>query len=192
VTSGFVAFLVLLSLVGAARVAELIVAKRLTARAAERGARPEREPAFVAMVVLHTVPFWLAPLEVIVFDRPFVPALFAAATAAMLALGLARVWTLRTLGDMWNVRIVRPAHVVVAGPYRFVRHPNYAIVIAELFVLPLAHTAVITCVVVTVMNALVLARRIPREERVLAELPGYREAMGRKPRFVPRVFTRAA
>lgn len=181
----FVAFLALLAVVGAARVAELLVARRHTAAAAARGEKPQREPAFVAMVALHVLPFALAPLEVIAFDRPFIAPLFAACAASMAALAAARVWTLRTLGARWNVRIVKPDAVVTAGPYRFVRHPNYAIVIAELFVLPLAHTAWLTCLVVTALNAAVLARRIPAEERVLFSLPGYAEAMGSKPRFLP-------
>jgi methyltransferase len=184
----FTAFLVVLALMGAARVAELLVAKRLTAQARTRGEAPKREPIFVVMVLLHTLPFVLAPLEVIVFDRPFVPALFVACTVALVLLGLGRVWTLRTLGSRWNVRIVQPDVIVAAGPYRFIRHPNYAIVICELFVLPLVHTAWVTCIVLSVLNAFVLAMRIPAEERVLFEVAGYREAMGTKARFIPGVF----
>lgn len=184
---GMAPFLVLLALVAAARVAELVWARRLTARAAARGAAPAREPVFVAMVLLHTLPFWMAPLEVVWLHRPFVPALFVACTAGLAALAVVRVWTLRTLGAMWNVRIVRPAHVVAAGPYRLVRHPNYAVVIGELALLPLAHGAWVTCLVVSALNALVLARRIPAEERVLDAVPGYRAVMGGKPRFLPRL-----
>lgn len=180
------AFLALLALVAAARIAELVYARRLTAHAAARGATPEREPVFAAMVVLHTLPFWMAPLEVVWLGRPFVPALFVACVAGLAALAAVRVWTLRTLGTMWNVRIVRPAHVVSDGPYRFVRHPNYAVVIGELLLLPLAHGAWITALVVSGLNALVLARRIPAEERLLESVPGYRAAMAGKPRFLPR------
>jgi methyltransferase len=183
--TGFVAFCVVLALVGAARVAELLVARRLTREAAERGERPQREPIFVVMVVLHALPFALAPPEVVLFDRPFVLPLFVAGAAALVLLAAGRVWTLRTLGAMWNVRIVKPSRVVVAGPYRWVRHPNYAIVIAELFVIPLLHSAWITCAVLSALNALVLWRRIPAEERVLFALPGYAEQMGPKPRFIP-------
>lgn len=186
--AGFIAFLILLTLMGAARVGELLVARRLTKQAGERGARPQREPIFVVMVVLHVLPFVLAPLEVIVRDPPFYPALFAVCAGLLFVLALLRVWTLRTLGDMWNVRIVEPAAVVVEGPYKLIRHPNYAIVIAELFVLPLAHTCVITCAVLTILNAVVLAVRIPAEEKVLFGLPGYADKMGPKKRFVPGLF----
>lgn len=187
---GLLAFLVVLALMGAARVAELLVARRLTARATERGERPQREPVFVAMVILHVLPFVLAPLEVIAFERPFVPGLFFITTLSLVVLAALRVWTLRTLGTRWNVRIVKPDVVVASGPYRFVRHPNYAIVIAELFILPLVHSAWLTCILVSAANALVLARRIPAEEKMLFSLPGYAEAMGSKPRFLPRWWAR--
>ena len=185
-TVGDALFLALLALVGAARVAELLVARRLTQAARARGAPPERERAFAAMVALHVLPFVAAPVEVIALDRPFHAPVFTACAVLLALLAVARVWTLRTLGGRWNVRIVQPDVVVDTGPYRWVRHPNYAIVIVELLVLPLAHGAWITALVVSALNALVLRRRIPAEERVLAAVPGYTERMGAKPRFLPR------
>jgi methyltransferase len=185
---GFIAFLVLLTLMAAARVGELLVARRLTRRAGARGAAPKREPIFVLMVVLHTLPFVLCPLEVVVFERPFSWSLFAVSSTALLLLAIARVWTLRTLGDMWNVRIVEPATVVVQGPYRFIRHPNYAVVIAELVFLPLAHGCWFTLAFLTGLNALVLFFRIRTEEQVLFTIPGYAEKMGPKKRFIPGLF----
>jgi methyltransferase len=139
-------------------------------------------------VVLHTLPFVLCPLEVIVFERPFSWPLFAVSSTALLLLAVARVWTLRTLGDMWNVRIVEPATVVVQGPYRFIRHPNYAVVIAELVFLPLAHGCWFTLAFLTGLNALVLFFRIRTEEQVLFTIPGYAEKMGPKKRFIPGLF----
>lgn len=185
---GFVCLLVLLVVMGAARIAELLVAKRLTKQAKDRGEAPKREPMFVVMVILHVLPFVLCPLEVVIFDRPFRPALFAASTTALVLLGLARVWTLRTLGAMWNVRIVSPSAIVVAGPYRYIRHPNYAIVILELVFLPLAHGCWLTLITVSTLNAIVLWSRIGDEEKVLFSRPGYAEHMGHKKRFIPGVF----
>lgn len=185
---GFLAYLALLTVMGGARIAELVVAKRLTTRAGARGAAPQREPIFVVMVLLHVLPFVLGPLEVVLLERRFVPWLFGVSVVALALLGIARVWTLRTLGEMWNVRIVEPSTVVVAGPYRFIRHPNYAIVIAELVFMPLAHGCVITLTVLTLLNALVLFFRIRAEERVLFSLPGYAERMGGKKRFIPGLF----
>jgi methyltransferase len=140
---------------------------------------------FFVMVVLHVLPFVLGPLEVGLWERPFSTVLFATSAAALLVLAVLRVWTLTTLGARWNVRIVQPDAVVVAGPYRYVRHPNYAIVIAELVFLPLGHGCWWTLVVVSALNAVVLFFRIRAEERVLFSLPGYAEQMGHKKRFVP-------
>lgn len=186
----FTGFLALLALVGAARIAELFVSRRHSRAARGRGEAPRAEPIFALMVALHTVPFWLAPLEVVLFERPFVPWLATSSVVLLVLAGGLRVWTLRTLGASWNVRIVRPKQVVTAGPYRFIRHPNYLVVIVELLALPLFHTAVFTAALVTALNAFVLSRRIPAEERVLFEVEGYAEAMGDKPRFLPRFWRR--
>lgn len=189
--AGSLAFLGLLAAIGGARVAELLVARRYTKAAKQRGEAPKREPAFVLMVALHTLPFVLSPLEVILLERPL-SLWLAGATTALLTVALAlRVWTLRTLGQRWNVRIVRPDAVVTSGPYAYIRHPNYLVVIIELFALPLFHGAWLTSLTLTLVNAVVLALRIPAEERVLFSVPGYAEAMGDKPRFLPLPSSRA-
>jgi methyltransferase len=178
-------FFGLLAVMGSARIFELLVSKRYSGLAIARGEIIQPESIFPAMVVLHTLPFWMAPLEVIVLQRVFIPALAVVSTAALLIALVLRVWTLRSLGAMWNVRLVRPSAPVATGPYAFVRHPNYAVVIVELLFLPLIHTAVLTSIVVTVVNGWVLARRIPAEEAVLSSVPGYAKSMGYKPRFIP-------
>jgi len=105
---------------------------------------------------------------------------------AILTLALvARVWTLRTLGKRWNVRIVQPDAVVHEGPYKYIRHPNYAVVITELFAIPLVHNAYWSCAFLTLANGLVLYFRIRSEEKVLFEVPQYKELMASKPRFFP-------
>ncbi len=185
--SGF-AFFIVLAVMALARIIELFVAKRLTAKAATRGAAPQKEPIFVVMVLLHTLPFVLGPAEYWLRTPKIPVALFAVSCLALLVLLVLRVWTLSTLGTRWNVRIVEPDAVVVAGPYRFIRHPNYAIVIAELFFMPLAGACFVTLVVVSTLNAVVLFSRIRAEERVLFGLPGYAEKMGGKKRFIPGVF----
>ncbi|MFZ9888436.1 MAG: isoprenylcysteine carboxylmethyltransferase family protein [Myxococcota bacterium] len=185
VAGSALAFIGLLLGVGLLRIAELVVSRAHSKRAGERGERPRPELAFVFMVALHTVPFWLSPVEVFLWHRPFLPALAGVSGIALLLAGGLRIWTLRTLGAAWNVRIVKPGAVVTSGPYRFIRHPNYLVVITELLFLPLFHSAYFTALVLTVCNALVLWKRIPAEEKVLFEVPGYRELMGPKPRFLP-------
>ena len=186
-TPGFVVFAALLLGVAVARVAELVVARRHTGAAKARGASPQREPAFAFMVALHTLPFWLAPLEVVGLHRPFLPSLAVGSGALLVLAASLRYWTLRTLGARWNVRIVKPDRVVTRGPYAWLRHPNYLVVIVELLALPLVHSAYLTAALLTVANAVVLGFRIPAEERVLFEVPGYAEAMAHKPRLFPRL-----
>lgn len=184
-TPGFLLFLAVLTAAGSARLAELALSRRHVGAAAARGARVEREPLFPAMVLLHTLPFWLGPLEVLACRRPFVPALATASVAALVGASALRLWALRTLGERWTVRVVRPSRVVRSGPYAFVRHPNYAAVILELLFLPLVHTAVWTAAMASAANAVVLSRRIASEEAVLRSVPGYVDAMADKPRFFP-------
>jgi len=86
------------------------------------------------------------------------------------ALQGARVWILATLGQRWTTRIiVLPGEKLVAtGPYRYLSHPNYAVVAGEIAVLPLALHLAAVAVVFTVLNAVVLAIRIRSETRALA------------------------
>ncbi|MBI2765051.1 MAG: hypothetical protein HYX53_03975 [Chloroflexi bacterium] len=101
-----------------------------------------------------------------------------------------RAWVLCTLRGRWNTRAAVPARMEVetGGPYRFVRHPNYTVVVIELAALPLAFGLRRLAVIATVANALLLALRIPEEEQLLRPLPGYREHFDGKARFVPGVF----
>jgi isoprenylcysteine carboxyl methyltransferase (ICMT) family protein YpbQ len=84
-------------------------------------------------------------------------------------LQLARFWVLLTLGRRWTIRIivVPSEHLVARGPYRFFRHPNYGIVTAEIAVVPLALGLPLYALVFSVLNALVLAVRIPAENAAL-------------------------
>jgi len=86
-------------------------------------------------------------------------------------LQLARIWIVATLGPYWTTRIVTVpgAPLVRRGPYRFLRHPNYAVVCAEIAVLPLAFHAVEIAIVFSILNAALLSWRIRVEERALAQ-----------------------
>jgi methyltransferase len=83
-----------------------------------------------------------------------------------------RWWCISTLGPQWNTRIVivPSMSAVATGPYRWLRHPNYLAVVVEGAALPLVHTAWITAVVFTVLNALLLRVRIVAEQHALATL----------------------
>lgn len=183
----FALFAALLLGTGGMRLVELAVSR---ARAAARPEAVVPEPAlFPAMALLHTA-LVVAPLaEVVILGRPFVPWLGGLAIAGLLAATALRIWTLSTLGRVWNVRVLPPPPdaVVTAGPYRWIRHPNYLCVILEIAALPLVHGAWASAAALTLANAAVLAVRIPTEERALGALPAWRAAFADKPRFVPFV-----
>jgi methyltransferase len=105
-----------------------------------------------------------------------------------------RYWVIHLLAGLWNVQIMDSGRIgiVTSGPYRWVRHPNYVGVVLEVFSLPMIHTAWITAVVGTLGYFEILRRRITFEDRVLMANPAYREAMGDKPKFFPRLFSRRA
>ncbi|MDX1384489.1 MAG: isoprenylcysteine carboxylmethyltransferase family protein, partial [Thermoanaerobaculia bacterium] len=93
-----------------------------------------------------------------------------------------RYWAVSALGGSWCTRvIVVPGRArVVAGPYRFLRHPNYLAVAVEIFALPLVHGAWWTALAFSAANAWLLSVRIRVEETALASLasPGSRREPG--------------
>ena len=101
-----------------------------------------------------------------------------------------RLWTLLTLGERWNSHgVVAPdLRVETGGPYRYLRHPNYVVVIVELAALPLAFGLWRLALLLGLANAVLLAIRIRDEEAALLRLPGYREHFERKARLLPFVF----
>jgi methyltransferase len=141
------------------------------------------------MALANVALFTLPAVEVAV-RRPRVPRTIAAVgwLGALAAVGV-RLSVLVALQDQWNVRAFVPAalRVVDHGPYRYVRHPNYAAVALEFACLPLIGGAYVSGAALTLANAFVLSRRILDEERLLERVPGYRERMGGKPRFLPRL-----
>ena len=146
------------------RVAELLYAGRNTRRLRARGAveiAAEQYPWFVA---LHAA--WLVSLLLFIrgtaSPNPYLLAIFALAQVA-------RVWIIATLGVFWTTRVITlpGAPLVRRGPYRFMRHPNYAIVCIELAVLPLAFGAWMIALIFTCANAALLAWRISAENAAL-------------------------
>jgi methyltransferase len=109
-------------------------------------------------------------------------------TAAITAVAL-RLSVIASLRESWNVRAVVPTdlRVVDSGPYRFVRHPNYVALGLEFLGLPLIGGAYMSALGLGLANALLLRQRIREEDALLMAIPAYRERMGGKPRFLPRL-----
>jgi methyltransferase len=161
----------LILLTGAERVAELVISKRNAARAFSQGGVEFGQRHFPFMVTLHTGFLLACIAEVWLLDRPFIPALGIPMLVIALLCQAGRYWVIHTLGAQWNTRVIvvpGAGRVAAAGLYRWMRHPNYWIVAIEGIALPLVHTAWVTALVFTVLNAVLLLRfRIPIENGAL-------------------------
>src|SRR6202166_4228117 len=185
-----IAFLGLLVAVAVLRIVELQISRRHQQEMIARGAAKVEEPRFRWMVLLHTAVLIGAALEVVLLRRPFIPILASVMFVIFLAANVVRWWVIRTLGEHWNVQVMNSTGlgVITSGPFRYVRHPNYAAVFTEMLVLPLIHTAWITALVGSAAHILVLSQRLVTEEKVLFSDAHYRDAMSGKPRFLPGLF----
>ncbi len=155
----------LLTLVTAQRLAELVVAKRNTARLLAEGAVEHGAGHYPVIVLLHAV--WLAGLWLLAAGLEPDPLL----AGVYLLLQAFRVWTLASIGKRWTTRVlVVPGEtLVVRGPYRFMRHPNYAVVVAEILVLPLVFGLHAYAMVFSFLNLCALAVRIRAESAALEQ-----------------------
>ncbi|MEA3537243.1 isoprenylcysteine carboxyl methyltransferase family protein [Rhizobium sp. CC-YZS058] len=154
----------LLLAVTAERLGELILARRNTAALKARGAVEVAAGHYPLIVLLHTL--WLAGLWLLAHDAP----LSLGWLSVFGLLQILRFWTLFTLGRRWTTRIiVLPGETLVAkGPYRFLRHPNYVVVIGELAVLPLCFGMPLYALLFSALNAAILTIRIKAENSALA------------------------
>jgi methyltransferase len=165
-------YLLLIGAVAVERLAEVVVAERHRSVSKERGGVEFGAAHYPAMVTLHTALLAGCLLEPVLLHRPFIPALGWPMLLIAVAAQALRWWCITTLGYQWNTRVIviPGAERVTGGPYRFLPHPNYVAVIAEGIALPLVHTAWITALVFTILNAVLLRTRIHVENRALASL----------------------
>lgn len=164
--------ILLLGFVTLQRLAELWLSSRNETRLKARGAVEAGSGHYPVMVLLHTV--WLAGLWWLAWDTQ--PNLWCA--AIFVALQGLRYWVIASLGERWTTRVfVLPGEAPIRrGPYRFLDHPNYVIVVIEIALLPIAFGLFLYAVVFSALNACLLAWRIHIEARALADA-----AAGRSP-----------
>jgi methyltransferase len=159
---------------GFERLVELVISKRNAEKAFARGGVEYGQRHFPVMVALHTGLLIACAAEVFFLDRPFIPVLGWSMLALVILSQVGRYWVIVSLGEQWNTRVIvvpGAGRVRSRGLYKFLRHPNYVIVAVEGIALPLVHSAWITAVVFTVLNAILLLRfRIPVENDALRKL----------------------
>ncbi|MEJ7872401.1 MAG: isoprenylcysteine carboxylmethyltransferase family protein [Rubrobacteraceae bacterium] len=175
-------FVLAVTLVAAQRLLELVLARRNERRARARGAVERGRGHYPFIVALHTL--WLVSTLVEgILRGPELPVFWPVPLALFLLVQPLRYWALFSLGESWNTKIlvVPGAKPVRRGPYRYLNHPNYVVVVVEILSFPLIFGAWVTALVVTVLNAAVLYVRIREENRALAEVVvgGQQSAVGR-------------
>ncbi|CAA9443661.1 MAG: Alkylpyrone O-methyltransferase (B. subtilis BpsB) [uncultured Rubrobacteraceae bacterium] len=161
------------ALVAVQRLLELVLARRNERRARARGAVERGQRHYLLIVALHTL--WLVCTLVEGLLRgPELPAFWPVPLALFLLVQPLRYWAIFSLGERWNTKIlVLPGEKPVSrGPYRYLDHPNYVVVVVEILTFPLIFGAWITALVFTVLNAAILSVRIREENRALKKLTG--------------------
>jgi methyltransferase len=148
------------------RLAELLYSRRNAARLYAEGGVEVGAGHYPAIVAVHAG--WLAALALAVPADSPVHLPFLVLYAALLVL---RLWVMASLGRSWTTRVITVpgAPLVVRGPYRFMRHPNYAVVVGEVAVAPLIFGAWQIAVIFSILNLIVLRARISVEDAALAQ-----------------------
>jgi methyltransferase len=158
----------ILTLVTLQRLGELVLARRNTEKLKARGAIEVGASHYPLVVAVHTA--WLIALWVFGRDQD----VNLVALAVFVLLQALRVWILATLGSRWTTRIIvlRGEPLITSGPYHYFSHPNYAVVVGEIALLPLALHLPGIAIVFSLLNAAVLVIRIRAETRALSAAGG--------------------
>ncbi len=162
-----------MALVATQRLLELTLARRNERKVRAKGAVERGRGHYPFIVTLHSLwlvstfvegflrgpelpPYWLAPLALFLFVQPL------------------RYWAIFSLGESWNTKILLVAGVKVIrrGPYKYLNHPNYVVVVVEILAFPLIFGAWTTALVFSPLNVALLYIRIREENRAFAELSG--------------------
>jgi len=155
----FIAFLI------AQRLSELVIARKNTVRLLARGAKefaPEHYPLIVAV---HSL--WIVAIAVLGWDQ----ALNFSWLVVYLVLQGFRIWILSSLGARWTTRIIILNEPLVArGPYKYIKHPNYVLVVAEIIAAPMVLGLFSVAIVFSLLNVIVLYIRIRAENKALATI----------------------
>lgn len=163
-------FYILISLVILQRIAELYISKKNEKWLRENGAIEYGQGHYKVIVMLHSL-FFISLIaeynisgrysELNIFNYLFL--------VFFILLQIMRVWVLNSLGKYWNTKIFRihGSDLISAGPYKYFKHPNYIVVVCEIFTLPLIFNLYYTAVIFSVLNAIVLFARISTENKIL-------------------------
>ncbi len=163
-------FIIFLAFLIFQRASELLLARKNEAAARKMGAVEYDVSGYRAIVLMHAAFFLFLVSEYFLLGRalnrhwPELLAIFLLTQAL-------RYWSILSLGKFWNTKIlvIPGTRPVTRGPYKYIRHPNYLAVVIEIAVIPLIFSCYITSALFSVINLIVLRRRIRIEESALCE-----------------------
>ena len=163
-----IAFSIFLLFVISQRLIELLIAKRNERILKAQGGIEFDKNGYRVIVVMHVV-FFVSLICEKVFLSRMLNSYWIIFAALFGVAQFLRYWAIKSLGVYWNTKIlVLPNHkLVIAGPYKFLRHPNYLAVIVEIAVIPLIFSCYLTACIFSVINFILLRRRIKIEENAL-------------------------
>lgn len=181
-----VGFYLFIFIVISQRFIEIIISKRNANWIKARGGY-EVGAAHYKYIVLTHVCFFTSLLAEVTITRPAFIIWVILPFIIFILAQFGRVWAMSSLAEFWNTKImVLPgAKVVAKGPYNYIRHPNYLIVVTEIAMLPLMFQAYWTALIFSIINGVILVVRIKVEEQALREVTDYDEVFEKHGRFVP-------
>lgn len=156
----FVSFVILL------RIAELYVARRNEKWMLQNGAVEYGKKHYPFIIALHSLFFVSLIVEYSMQQTPSFSLIFLLIYLLLIAF---KVWIIASLGKFWNTKIFRIQNypLINKGPYKYIKHPNYIIVIAEIALIPLIFQLYYTALIFTLLNAIMLTVRIKEENLAL-------------------------
>jgi len=161
-------FWTLLIILALQRISELLIARRNERTALSEGALEYDPQGYKVIVAMHLAFFFSFIAEYYLLNRSL-NTLWPLLLLVLVLAEALRYWAISSLGKYWNTKIlvIPGTSLVSKGPYKYIRHPNYLAVVIEIAVIPLIFSCYLTSVIFTLLNLLVLRRRIRIEERAL-------------------------
>ncbi|QIW80388.1 isoprenylcysteine carboxyl methyltransferase family protein [Bacillus tequilensis] len=163
-------FWLLIVILIAQRTAEMAVARQNEQKVKQQGAIEFGESHYPYIIITHILFFLSLIAEVLLMNKQ-PSSWWIGIAAAIVTVQAVRYWALCSLGSYWNTKIlvVPGAELVKKGPYRWMKHPNYTVVILEFLLIPLLYHAYMTMCLFSILNAVLLTVRIRTEEKALEE-----------------------
>ena len=161
-------FIIFISLLVIQRISELFLSKRNENYLRSNGALEYDKEGYKYIVIMHNLFFLSLITEYFLLQRELND-YWLILLLVFIITQLLRYWAIFSLGKRWNTKIlVLPSsNLIQSGPYKYFRHPNYIAVIIELAVIPLLFSCYYTATIFSVMNLIVITRRIRLEEKAL-------------------------